>query len=306
MAPNFEYRPRIRCVCGNVLGSIQHAVEKSTAFGNVYFVRCPACGSYSQSPQITTESLTKWYDSDEYRGGSGRSGSAYVNYEHDEQARVHEARGRFRRHIDPFLPNNARVLEIGCATGSLLSVIRENGHSTVGIDLSPRFAEAARRIHGLDVIAGDFMALELEPASFNAIILLGTAPNMQDFPAAMERIHGLLKNNGFVLFNFPHADSWVASLYGLRYWMFAPSVSNFMTVQGCMRMLEQADFAVVNITTDTQQPSLGKLLHHSRLDRFVPQRWTNFTNHPIPLPLPIPAVKLVRASKGQNRTPACS
>lgn len=301
---NFEYQPRTHCICGNPLESKRHDVVKSTACGNVYFVRCPDCGSYSQSPQITTESLAKWYDSDEYQGGSGQSGSAYVNYEQDEQARIHEARGRFRKHIAPFLPQNANVLEIGCATGSLLCVIREYGHKTVGIDLSPRFAEAARRIHGLIVIAGDFMEIKLELESFDAIILLGTASNMQDLPAALMKMHGLLKHNGFVLFNFPHADSLIARLYGLRYWMFAPSASNFMTVTGCLKMLEQAQFTTTSISTDTQQPSLGKLLHHSKLDCLIPRRFKNWTTHPIPFAVPIPAITLVRATKAKTATAA--
>lgn len=121
----FEYRPRTHCIYGNSLESAPSDVFKETICGNVYFARCYICGNYSQSLQITTESLSKWYDSDEYQGGSGQTGSAYVNYEQDEQARVHEAREHFRIHITPFLPQNANVLETGCATGSLLSVVRE-------------------------------------------------------------------------------------------------------------------------------------------------------------------------------------
>lgn len=102
----FEYQPRPCCICGSSLEAAPSDVIKETVCGNVYFARCSVCGSYSQSPQITTESLSKWYDSDEYQGGSGQTGSAYVNYEQDEQARVHEARGRFRKHIAPFLPKN--------------------------------------------------------------------------------------------------------------------------------------------------------------------------------------------------------
>lgn len=99
------------------------------------------------------------------------------------------------------------------------------------------------------------MKLELEPESFDAIILLGTASNMHDFPSALSKIRSLLKHNGFVLFNFPHADSLlIAQVYGLRYWMFVPSLSNFMTLTGCLKMLAQAQFTPANISTDTQQP----------------------------------------------------
>lgn len=144
------------------------------------------------------------------------------------------------------------------------------------------------------------MTLKLEPESFDAIILLGTASNMQDLPSALNKIRGLLKHNGFVLFNFPHADSLIARVYGLRYWMYAPSVSNFTTVAGCLKMLEQAQFTPASILTDTQQHSLGKLLHHSKLDRFISRRFESWTNRPIPFAVPIPAVTLVRATKNNN------
>jgi SAM-dependent methyltransferase len=302
----FEYRNRTHCICGGSLDASPSCIVKKGACGNVYFARCAACGSYMQSPQITTESLSKWYDSDEYQGGSGQNGSAYVNYEQDEQARIYEARGRFCKHIAPLLPRNASILEIGCATGSLLSVIKGFGHKTLGIDLSPRFAEAARHTHDLDVIAGDFMTLALKPESFDAIILLGTASNMQDLPSAINKIQGLLKDNGFLMFNFPRADSLIAKAYGQRYWMFAPSVSNFMTVAGCLKMLEQTQLTVTSISADTQQPSLGKLLHHSKLDRLIPRYFEKWTNRPIPFALPIPAVTLVRATKSRRVTNAKS
>lgn len=297
----FEYRPRTKCICNNPLSISPSDITKTTAYGKVYFIHCAACGSYMQSPQITTNSLAKWYDSDEYQGGNGLSGSAYANYEHDEQARVHEARGRFHKHIAPFLPNKANVLEIGCATGSLLSVINEFGHTTVGIDLSPRFAEAARRLHGLEVIAEDFMEINLEPAFFDAIIMLGTASNMQDLPATLRKVQHLLKKGGFILFNFPHANSLIAKLYGSRYWMFGPSASNFMTVAGCLKMLEHANFTTITTSTDTQQPSIGKLLHHSKLDYLIPHYFERWLNHPIPFALPIPAVTLVRASNEKQQ-----
>lgn len=294
---SFKYRPRANCVCGAAINPLGPEVSKATEFGEVRFVQCSACGSFMQAPQITTDTLKEWYDSDHYQGGNGRTGSAYIDYESDEAARVLEARGRFRKHLAPFLPRNARVLEIGCATGSLLSVIRDAGHSTLGIDLSPRFAEAAVRLHGLDVKPGDFMDFQLDESSFDAIILLGTASNMQDFPAALGKMHNLLKPAGFILFNFPHADSLTARLYGRGYWMFAPSVSNFMTVTGCRKLLERLCFTTTCMSFDTQQPSFGKLLHHSGLSRLFPFPQGNWTKRPLPLALPIPAITLVRASR---------
>ena len=49
-------------------------VERKTDWGSVYFKKCPACGSFVQSPQLENSSLAKWYDSDDYQrsGASGK------------------------------------------------------------------------------------------------------------------------------------------------------------------------------------------------------------------------------------------
>lgn len=53
------------------------------------------------------------------------------------------------------------VLDLGCGTGSLTLLLAEQGHRPVGLDLSPRMAEAARR--------------KLASAGFAATVLVGDA-----------------------------------------------------------------------------------------------------------------------------------
>lgn len=293
----FEYTPRVLCVCGTRVIKLKPALVRQTAFGLVSFVRCTACGTYVQSPQITVDSLAIWYNSLEYQGGSGGVGATYLDYSRDERARIIEAKSRFNRYLAPILPPRARVLEIGCATGSLLSIIRAAGHTVSGVDLSARFAAFAHELYELDVVTGDFLQMMCPAGTLDAVIMLGTISNLQNLDSSLVKIRTLLKTDGFLLFNFPYADSFVAKLYGPKYWMFAPSVSNFMSVAGCQAALACAGLALQSIGTDYQQPSLGKLLHHSRLDRVLPETFLRHANRPLPLPLPIPPVKIARAIK---------
>ncbi|WP_169948908.1 class I SAM-dependent methyltransferase [Microbispora sp. H11081] len=55
----------------------------------------------------------------------------------------------------------ADVLDLGCGTGSLMLLLAEQGHRPVGVDLSPRMAEAARR--------------KLTTAGFDTPVLTGDA-----------------------------------------------------------------------------------------------------------------------------------
>jgi SAM-dependent methyltransferase len=192
-------------------------------------------------------------------------------------------------------PPPATVLEIGCATGSLLCAVRDAGYRPIGVDLSPRFANAARQLHDLDVQVGDFRELPLEQG-LDMVALLGTLSNLTDLPGALAAIRRLLRPGGVLVANYPAADSWAARVYGRRFWMFTPSVSTFLTTIGCRRALELAGFRVVAERADRQMPSLRKLLTHARLGAMVGlSERIGLAGAAVPVPLPIPAVKLVVA-----------
>jgi len=258
-------------------------------------VRCGACGSFAQSPQLDRESLARWFDSAEYQGGPGVAGSAYADYAGDEAARTIEADTRLAD-IRPHLGAGARVFEIGCASGSLLAAIAKTGCRVAGCDLSPRFAELGRRAHGLEIAVADYLSLDPAPASVDAILIFGTLGNLQDLPAVLARVRRHLVPGGLVFANFPASDSLIARIYGARHWMFAPSISQFPTRAGVRKAFAAAGFAIESLRRDRQRPSFGKFAKHARW-RFVSAllgKW-GLSNRPIPVALPIPGVFMLRA-----------
>lgn len=298
LSSTFEYVERSSCVCDAKLSTARRTLERSSPWGAVHFRQCESCGSWCQSPEISSRSLAAWYDSDEYQGSAERRGTIYANYRADEPERLAEARSRYRRDLQPRLAaSGARVLEIGCATGSLLAAVREAGHEVTGVDLSQRFADAARELHGLDVHVGDIVDLVLPPASFDMVVMLGTISNLANLGAALGRIRALLAPRGSLAFNFPAADSLVARLYGGRYWMFAPSVSTFLTECGCRQALAAAGLSWEQCRTDRQMPSVRKLLLHAGLGGLLRASARLGLDRAAPLaPLPIPGVRLVWAT----------
>lgn len=241
-----------------------------------------------------------WYDSDDYQGSAQFRGSVYANYLADETHRIAEARRRFRGDLSAHLPSaGGRVLEIGCATGSLLSVILDAGHEVVGIYLSHRFADAARQLHGLDVQVADLLSAKIPDGSFDMVLLLGTISNLSDIPRSLQRIYKLLKPGGILVANYPAADSIVSKLYGERFWMFAPSVSTFMTFMGCGLAMKQADFSSVESGLDRQMPSFQKLFAHAKCHAVLPVLDAlGLSNKFLPFRLPVPGVRIVLATRG--------
>lgn len=289
--PRFSYAPRELCPCGapHAPAAVRRVIPH--AWGNVSFVLCPRCGSWTQSPAITADSLGRWYDSDEYQGSAKASGSAYENYERDEPARLAEAESRFSKDVDPWLASGRnRILEIGCASADLLSRIKARGHEALGVDLSPRFARQALVRHGVSVQVADFMDADFPESHFDAVLMFGTASNLSDLPSSFARIRRLLKHDGVLILNYPAADSWIARLYGGSYWMFSPTVASFCTPLGMRLCAERNGFALAGTRIDRQRPSLSKLLKHARADsalnRFLPEA-VRFRALPFRVPIPV-------------------
>ncbi len=76
-------------------------------------------------------------------------------------------------YIGPFLDNyQTRVVEIGCATGLLLSLIKKNGYENLlGVDPSPSCSETAKKLYGIRVLANTLSNLSIEKQSVDFLIL---------------------------------------------------------------------------------------------------------------------------------------
>lgn len=297
MPSQFEYEERSHCICGQPLSGAGECVQKDFPWGELRFLHCGHCGSWCQSPQISFGALTAWFNSVDYYGSNSRRGTAYVSYISDEKNRLEEAKVRYERDIKPELPKQARILEIGCATGSLLAVLRDAGHEVMGLDLSSAFSEAAWKFHGISVGIGDPVSVDLPLEYFDAVMLFGTLGNLQNLPEYLFRIRQVLKQDGVLIVNFPDANSWIVKyVYRSRFWMFTPSVNCFMTSLGCVEALTRSGFSVQSLICDRQKPSFQKLLGHSKMDFLIPfLAAVGLGSAAMPFSIPLPGIRLLKA-----------
>lgn len=293
----FKFEARSRCVCGSPLAKI--GVETNfvkSSWGEVSFSKCRECGSWCQTPSITRESLADWYSSEAYWGSNDLKGAAYANYEQDERVRLAEGEHRYFNQLSK-LHNSSPldILEVGCASGSLLSVLREKGHNVVGVDMSSTLVEQARDRYGLNLLEGDFLEFDWSDNLFDLVLLFGTISNLSHIPESFHKIRSMLKPGGILVFNFPFSNSIIASIYGKRFWMFTPSVKTILSRKGCINLLERVGFTEIEIRTDWQRPSFSKLFHHAKLPALQKIKLLNQNFTSLPFQVPIPGVALVTA-----------
>ncbi|MFW2368305.1 MAG: class I SAM-dependent methyltransferase [Desulforhopalus sp.] len=99
------------------------------------------------------------------------------------------------------------VLDLGCGTGMLSTLLAENGFSIVGIDISfLSLCRLKQKTHAFDVIQADADFLPIQNRSLDAVVCLGSWRHFSDIGTVAGEIARLLKTEGiFIVGYFPPA-----------------------------------------------------------------------------------------------------
>ena len=111
--------------------------------------------------------------------------------------------------VAPFIPGpDARILDVGCATGRLLALLREKGFANVhGLDPSPSCAAAAQRLYGIPVRTTTLSHLHETGETFDVVILVGVLEHINDLDTALREVHDVLSPHGIVYVEVPDAHT---------------------------------------------------------------------------------------------------
>ena len=97
----------------------------------------------------------------------------------------------------------AEVLELGCAHGSFVALMRQAGFHAAGTEMSPWVVDFARKTFAIPVYAGPVESLDLPAASLDCIALMDVLEHLPEPAATMRRCLELLKPDGLLLIQTP-------------------------------------------------------------------------------------------------------
>ena len=101
------------------------------------------------------------------------------------------------------LPNQAKILDLGCGTGGNLAMLSQFG-DVVGVELDETAAQMASDRSVAPVIRGRLPgALPLSEASFDCVTLLDVLEHIADDRATLNAVNTLLKPHGRILMTVP-------------------------------------------------------------------------------------------------------
>lgn len=112
------------------------------------------------------------------------------------------------------LPAEARILDVGCGSGSFVNIWQDRGYEAHGCDPYPRAVEFGRQngVHNLTV--SDGKTLPYETASFDVVQAFDVLEHIQDDAGAIGEMWRVLKPGGIVIATVP-AFSWLWSVHDI-------------------------------------------------------------------------------------------
>jgi SAM-dependent methyltransferase len=171
-------------------------------------VACQRCGFVYADPAAAQSDYDRFYcEWSKYDDSATATGGGVSEY---DAARLAQTAADIAR----AMPSRAAsILDAGCATGGLLTALRNAGFTAVaGLDPSPRCAEACRE-RGFQAYLGSVSAPPAHMPKFDCIAFSHVLEHVYDIPAFFSAARGLLSAGGYFYIETPDATRYANYLY---------------------------------------------------------------------------------------------
>jgi SAM-dependent methyltransferase len=229
------------------------AAEREVRFTEAPFsvAVCRGCGLTYVTPRLKDGALIEQVYDEGYWSSSSAKDRGYTDYRSDAPLylRTFERRMPIIRRL---FPQPGRVLDVGCAAGYFLDVMRRDGWDVTGIEPSDAIRpQAEQRLGKRNVHGGLLREAPLEPHSFDFVTLWDVIEHIPDFVGALRHVRMLLKPGGKLLVETQNVASRTARLLGRKWQHYKHAEHIYHFDPRTIRLaLERAGFRVVENRPD--------------------------------------------------------
>lgn len=168
---------------------------------HMQIVRCTTCDLVYVSPTFDEAHYREVYASEEYQDIVRDLG--IKSHEYRRERFGNERVEIMARHLEVERP---RYLDVGCSTGFVVEAARDRGWDAIGIDLNPSAIDYGKS-RGLDLRTVALEAIDVPPASFDAVSLFDVLEHLLDPIRTVRACAQLLKPGGILFLYVPNYDS---------------------------------------------------------------------------------------------------
>jgi SAM-dependent methyltransferase len=211
------------------------------------FITCRSCGlmtvSADYSAGYTDQQLHAMY------GESYFHGAEYADYLADKPDLQQTLAGHLRW-VRRYVPPGRRILEIGCAYGYFLELIRHTYPDSLGVDISAESVSYARG-SGLNALAGDLLEMDV-PGLYDAVCLWDTIEHLPHPAAMIRKAATHLRPGGHLFLTTGDFGALLPRIQGRRWRQIHPPTHLFYFTRDALAALcAKLGFDVVTFATVT-------------------------------------------------------
>ena len=236
-------------------------------------VRCAACGLIYLNPRPDVSELQTIYPSNYHA----------FDFSPEDFGVVYRVRARLEaRRILSWcegLPDDARILDVGCGDGFHLNLLKRYGNKNwrlEGIDLDRRAVEAAEK-SGLKIHAGTIESLDLPKNTCDLALMIQTIEHVEHPENVLSAVFEILKPGGKLVVVTDNTDSIDFKMFKNAYWggYHFPRHWNLFNRKSLSLLAEKCGFEIAGCTTQVSPVNWVYSIHNALVDFNTPRFWIN-------------------------------
>lgn len=174
-------------------------------------VECAGCKLLRLFPRPTPEELSRYYPENYWYDPGADTADKLAESWRRFVLRDHV---RFVRKALEGLPENGKVLDVGCGGGLFLREMNLAPDRAFGLDFSVNAAGVAWSTNGVPAACGALTHAPFRAGSFSLITMFHVLEHLYDPIAYVEAAHRLLAPGGRLVVQVPNAHCWQFVLFG--------------------------------------------------------------------------------------------
>jgi len=177
------------------------------------------------------------------------------------------------------LPENARILDVGCGDGFHLNLLRQYGKSSwnpEGIDMDKRAIEMAHK-SGLTVHRGSVETIDLPANTYDLAFIVQTIEHVEKPDEVLKGIRKLLKPGGRLVIVTDNTDSLDFKFCKKSYWggYHFPRHWNLFNKNSLAKLAAKTGFEVVSLGTQVSPVNWVYTIHNWLVGKKAPKWMIN-------------------------------